>query len=117
MNHTLLFALCAACATDVDVPKTPGVLVGEQYCKALELDCGKVYEFAAPADNPLGHVELCVLDEPQLELAVAKYGAAMLSTDPRFDEGNLCHWCCPSPTKTCPEKGANAYSGSFCPKE
>lgn len=96
------------CAVDdVKPPKTPGVLVGEQYCKAYGLSCGKVYQFEAPASNELGHVEKCVTDE-LLALAVARYGAAQLSTHERFDQGNLCYWQCPS------AKGCNAFDGCLC---
>jgi hypothetical protein len=100
MALVLLLALQCGCATDVSAPKTPGVLVGEQYCDALGLPCGHVYEFVSGA-------ELCVLDELLAE-AEAAHGESRLSTHERFDDGNLCYWQCPT------AKGCNAFSGCFC---
>lgn len=107
MIRALAIVALAACSTDFDIPSAPGVFVGEQYCIAYSLDCGQVYEFAAVADNPLGHVELCVLDG-DLDDAIAKYGPARLSTSPRFNGGNLCVWQCPS------ARGCNAYNSCWC---
>ena len=95
------------CATTVEPPVGAGVAIGEGLCPAYGFTCGKVYEFETPADNPLGLVELCVI-EKDLAAASRIYGRARLSTDSRFDEGNLCVWQCPS------AKGCNSYGGCFC---
>jgi hypothetical protein len=77
--------------------------------------CGVVYGFAAPADNELGHVELCVRDG-DLEAAEALYGPARPSWSPRFEPYATlhidppCFWCCAGECG----RGANAYSGTFC---
>jgi len=104
----LAYAWLTGCATeDIKPPVTPGIELGEAYCAAYNLPCGHVYQFAAAAENPLGHVEMCVLDA-EIESAEQVYGEATLSTDPRFDGGNLCLWQCPS-AKMC-----NAYGGCWC---
>lgn len=101
--------LLAACSTDVDIPATPGIELGEAYCDAWHLPCGQVYQFTATAQNPIGHVELCVLEQ-DLAAAEATWGASMLSTSPRFNDGNICILRCDG------GKGCNAYSGCWgCP--
>ncbi len=107
---TVLFAIvvttCSGCSTDVDIPATPGIELGEAYCAAYHAPCGHVYEFLATADNELGHVELCVLDE-DLADAERAWGPSMLSTHPRFNDGNLCLLRCDG------GKGCNALSGCW----
>ncbi len=121
---TALLALAlAGCVTEVIEPKDviePEDLVGiaEDYCAAdPTLPCGKVYQFdnVPSPDNPLGLLELCVPQpnpadplRPTLEQAIAMFGPARLSTDPRFDDANLCWHQCPS------ARGCNSYNGCLC---
>jgi hypothetical protein len=76
-------------------------------CPTDLIDCGHVYECAAPADNPLGHVEICVDDETAIEDVEAVYGDC--APTPRHE--GLCSWCCGA---NC-GRGANAYDGAWCP--
>lgn len=75
------------------------------------IDCGHVYECAQVADNPLGHVEICVDDDGTQTVgdAEAVYGAPCVPT-PRHE--GLCIWGCGADA---PSRGANAYNGEFCP--
>lgn len=112
----LLCALAACSAEDVvetTTGETPAEFV-ERQCREQMLDCQRVYAFEAPADNPLGRVEMCVHAD-HLALAEALYGAYELSPDPRFAPyaalgvEPVCWWQCPT------AKGCNAYGGCFCP--
>lgn len=77
--------------------------------------CASVYGFAAHADNPLGHVELCVRAE-DLSLAEEMYGPAHPSWDERFSRllainvDPSCFWICPPNVG----RGCNAYGGCLC---
>lgn len=97
------------------VDPTDLVGIAEQYCKSdPTLTCGKVYQFnEVPAENPLGLLEMCVTwpdhpDRPSLAQAETEFGPSMLSTDPRFENANLCWWQCPT------ARGCNSYSGCYC---
>ena len=107
----LAFRLLVGCISEVEPPTQAATFVGPDLCASYGVTCGQVYEFSALADNPIGHVEMCVLEQ-DLPAAEARYGRARLSSSPRFDNGNLCIHCCGD---DCPARGANAYSGTFCP--
>lgn len=100
-----------ACAQVKEVGGEIGGHVAEWIaCPTDLIDCGNVYMFDAPADNPLGHVELCVNvdDDPDaLPDAEAVYGPA--EPTPRHE--GLCIWCCSGDCG----RGGNAYSGTWCP--
>lgn len=75
------------------------------------LNCGHVFMCATPAENELGHVEICVDDDDDskddLALAEATYGTC----EPTPRHQGICIWC-PE------ESGCNAFSGCFnCPAE
>jgi hypothetical protein len=78
-------------------------------------ECATVYAFAEPADNELGHVELCVR-ERDLDQAQSQHGIAWPSDSERFAKYAAigidppCFWCC---TGDC-GRGANAFNGTFC---
>lgn len=74
------------------------------------IDCGHVYECAEPADNPLGHVEICIEDDSHAEQFAdieALYGEC--KPTPRHE--GLCSYCCGAGCG----RGANAYNGTYCP--
>lgn len=109
----LLFIFsCGEVADVVDVGPEDLSGAADAYCKANpHLPCGKVYACATEADNPVGLVELCIPQFMDKSQAEALYGACELSPHERFDDANLCWWCC-GPGCTA---GCNAYSGCFCP--
>lgn len=77
--------------------------------------CAVVYGFARPADNELGHVELCVMDE-DLELAESMFGSARWSWSPRLTKythgfyAPACFWMCGA--QYAGVSGCNAYGGA-----
>lgn len=121
MKLALVIALLAACvdelgSTDLSAPGI-GEVIDPSLCGAYGLTCGNVYQFDEfPADNPLGLLELCVRKD-DLPIAMAWFGPARPSTDPRFlAKGNLCRWRCPPPTRGCNAYGDPGHIGScFCP--
>lgn len=78
-------------------------------------ECATVYAFAEPANNDLGHVELCVREQ-DLSAAQDEHGIAWPSDDVRFSKYAIagidppCFWCCGNDCS----RGANAYGGSYC---
>ena len=82
-------------------------------CPTDLVDCGWVYMCEAEADNPLGHVELCINvdDDPDaLAAAEAVYGPC----EPTPRHQGLCVWGCPPDAPGLPEgHGANAYNGEW----
>lgn len=108
-----LALLLAGCTTIVEQTAGSPEEQIEEYCRENGVACGKVYAFQAVADNPLGRVELCVL-EADLPAAEALFGESELSPDPRFDKFELLGvspWCfhhCAGGS------GCNAYGGCFC---
>lgn len=81
-----------------------GSATGEAYCAAFpELPCGHVYLCDAPADNELGHIEICVNDEDPLADVEAIYGAC--TPTPRH--AGLCWWRCDG------KPGCNSKSGCW----
>jgi hypothetical protein len=89
-----------------------GTLAELVACPTDLIDCGHVYLCAAPADNPLGHVEICVDDDDhpeQLADVEDVYGACVPT--PRHE--GLCIYCCGDGCG----RGANAYSGTWCPDD
>ena len=112
MRWLALIALlgCKQIAEDAD-PTGDVVDLADAYCAAHpELPCGKVYMCEAPADNELGHIEICIPQFYSVQLAEAVYGQCELSPHPRFDDGNLCWWCCGDGCT----RGCNALNGCFC---
>jgi hypothetical protein len=106
-----------ACQTIKDVGGEIGGTAAEWIaCPTDLVDCGHVFLFEAIADNPLGHVELCVNDDDDpdaLAAAEAVYGLA----EPTPRHQGLCIWGCPPDAPGLPEgRGGNAYSGVWgCP--
>jgi hypothetical protein len=101
------------CTQAVDVIVEPEDLsvLAEEYCMAHPtLPCGHVYQCETPAENKLGLTEICVPQFIDISVAEVQYGACTPSTDPRFDGGNLCWWCCGEGCTA----GCNAYNGCFC---
>lgn len=87
-----------------------GHLVQWIACPTDLVDCGHVFMCEAPADNELGHVEICVDDDDhpeQLADVEALYGACVPT--PRHE--GLCLFCC---GPNC-GRGANAFNGTYCP--
>lgn len=86
-----------------------GHLVQWIACPTDLVDCGHVFMCEAPADNELGHVEICVDDDHPEQLAdvEALYGACVPT--PRHE--GLCLFCC---GPNC-GRGANAFNGTYCP--
>lgn len=78
-------------------------------CPVDLVNCGHVYECAAPADNVLGHVEICVDDDDDITDVIAVYGDCVPT--PRHE--GLCIMKCPPDTGA----GCNAFSGCYCPTE
>lgn len=79
-------------------------------CPTNLFDCGHVYMCEAPADNVLGHVEICINDDDDstaLESAEEMYGPC----EPTPRHQGLCKWCCGSDCG----RGANAFNGCWCP--
>jgi hypothetical protein len=76
-------------------------------CPVDLIDCGHVYLCEQPADNELGHVEVCIDDDTdgQLDAAERTYGACLPT--PRHQ--GLCSYHCDS------GKGCNALTGCYCP--
>lgn len=114
---SILSLLLSGCAQVKQVGGEIGGHVAEWIACPTELiDCGHVYLFEAVADNPLGHVELCVDDDGDpdaLAAAEAVYGLA--EPTPRHE--GLCVWGCPPDAPGLPEgRGGNSYSGVWgCP--
>lgn len=107
-----LFFYLTGCSKIVEPDEivTPDDLseIAEAYCAAHpELTCGHVYMCAQEADNALGHVEICKLDEHPLEWVEAIYGTC----EPTPRHQGLCWWCCGEGCGA----GGNAYNGTFCP--
>ena len=116
--------LLAACTAEEALEVSTGEDPNEyatRYCKERNLQCGRVYAFETPADNPLGRVELCVMSD-DLPAAEALYGASELSPDPRFDMWYalgvepFCLWSCPAPEHGCNAYGGNDIKACFCPE-
>jgi hypothetical protein len=83
-------------------------------CPTDLVDCGAVFMCAAPADNPLGHVEICidVDDDPDaLDAAEMEFGECVPT--PRHQ--GLCIATCNEPSPLPSGAGANAYNGMWCP--
>jgi hypothetical protein len=83
-------------------------------CPTELVDCGMVFMCEQAADNPLGHVEICidVDDHPEwLADAEALYG----DCEPTPRHQGLCVSTCSEPSPLPDGKGANAYNGVFCP--
>lgn len=84
--------------------------IAEQYCAANpQVPCGHVWMCETPADNDLGLVEICVLDETIIEEVEGIYGPCV----PTPRHVGLCLHCCPTETMGC-SSGCNAYSGCYC---
>lgn len=122
MSHQRTYAIGLICGylaglmhacTHVEVAPMDDVCEREAALRGAE--CATVREFARPALNDLGHVELCV-PARLVDAAEAINGPSRPSTSERFvgwTKGLVdppCFWCCG------PEcgAGANAYNGSFC---
>ncbi|RPH65009.1 MAG: hypothetical protein EHM89_00270 [Acidobacteria bacterium] len=90
----LVIALLVACSTDVEVPTTPGVALGEAYCQAFpDLPCGHVF-----VCDGIG--EVCVLDGEPLPNATCV---------PTERHEGLCLWGCETG-----HRGCNAFQGCVC---
>lgn len=106
----LLGAVCllsqAGCTTVKSVGGEIGGTAAEWIaCPTDLIDCGHVYECAAPADNDIGHVEICIDDDDQpeqLDEIEAAFGHCELT--PRHY--GLCVYC-PE------ERGCNAFNGCW----
>ena len=81
-------------------------------CPTDLVDCGHVFMCEALADNPLGHVEICIDDDEEglFEQAEEMYG--MCEPTPRHQ--GLCIDTCTEESPLPGGKGANAFNGSFC---
>lgn len=82
-------------------------------CPTDLIDCGHVYMCEAPADNDLGHVEVCINDDREGGDAVALAELEFGTCAPTPRHQGLCIWCCGSDCG----RGANAFNGTFCPQE
>ncbi len=82
-----------------------GAAHGEILCLLYPEKCGDVFLCAEPADNDLGHVEICVQRDAAIEDVEAEYGECVPT--PRHQ--GLCYWHCDEGA------GCNALSGCFCP--
>lgn len=74
------------------------------------IECGHVFQCAAAAETPSGHVEICIDDDDhpeQLDGIESLYG--MCIPTPRHQ--GLCSYCC---GEGC-GRGCNAFSGCYCP--
>lgn len=111
--------LVAGCAELENVEPSSDTSLCERL-KPAGSECATVYEFAEPASNELGHVEMCVPDR-YLEEAESLHGLARPSTDPRFTkytDGLVrppppfppCWWQCPATVEGC-----NAYDTCYVP--
>lgn len=116
----LAIALCACSvegAIDTATGESPQE-TAERVCVEQMWNCQRVFQFATPAENPLGFVELCV-HEDDLSTAEAMYGASQWTTHERFQNYYLlgvepmCIWQCPYAPG--PGFGCNAYDGCYCP--
>lgn len=113
----VLAALLAAC---MDTAKSVGGLIGGTaadvvLCPTDLVDCGHVYMCAAPADNELGHVELCIDDDSydgwwELESAERMYGTC----EPTPRHQGLCIVTCFEPSPLPGGQGCNAFNGCWC---
>jgi hypothetical protein len=114
----IVIVVATGCSLDYRDPVVGGQAAATlEHCRANRTEpCGWVYAFAAPADNELGRVELCVLWPDRiapypaklLESAESLYGDAELSWHERFAGAPICRYACPS------MMGCNAYGGYFC---
>jgi hypothetical protein len=107
----LLVIVLAACSSVKQVGGEVGGHLAEWIaCPTDLVDCGHVFMCAAPADNELGHVEICIDDDDhpeQVQDVEAVYGECILT--PRHE--GLCIMKCPPNTGA----GCNAFSGCWCP--
>lgn len=108
------FALIAALSACSAVKSAGGEVGGHLAewiaCPTTLIDCGHVYMCEAAAENPLGHVEICVDDDDhpeQLTDVEALYGACELT--PRHE--GLCLMHCNAGDGP----GCNAFNGCYCP--
>lgn len=76
-------------------------------CPIGLFECGHVWLCAAPADNALGHIEICVDDDSPIADVEAVYGHC----EPTPRHQGLCKVCCSGDCG----RGGNAYSGTWCP--
>jgi hypothetical protein len=111
----LLYAtLASGCAAVESVEPTSDTSACER-AKPDNAECATVYAFAEPADNELGHIELCVREQ-DLRAAQLEHGIAWPSDSERFAKYAAigidppCFWCC---TGDC-GRGANALNGTYC---
>jgi hypothetical protein len=102
----VLWACVSGCST---IETGAGDVTEFVACPTDLIDCGHVYLCEQAADNELGHVEVCVDDDTDGQLAAAErvYGACVPT--PRHQ--GLCSFQCPS------AKGCNAFTSCFCPEE
>ena len=116
LRIALCLGLLVGCQTVKHVGGEIGGTAAEWIACPLDvIDCGHVYMYEALADNPLGHVELCVDDEEhdapeQLDSAERMYGTYELT--PRHQ--GLCVSTCEEPSPLPDGKGCNAYNGCWC---
>ncbi len=110
--RALVLALMCACGPVKSVAGEVGGHLAEWIaCPTDLIDCGHVYLCAAPADNEMGHIEICVNDDDSpedLEAVELLYGQCDLT--PRHE--GLCRWCCGPGCG----RGGNAFNGTYCPE-
>jgi len=108
---SVVFVLLVSCTTVKKVGGEIGGTAAEWIaCPTDLIDCGHVYMCEAPANNDLGHVEICVNDDDapeDLDAVEAMYGDCELT--PRHQ--GLCLYCCGAGCG----RGGNAYDGTWCP--
>lgn len=108
----VMLAACSNVVEEIEPGVEDVVGIAEEYCRANPtLPCGKVYQCDTPAENAIGFIEICIPQFIDVSLAEAQYGTCKLSTDKRFEDANLCWWCC---GEGC-TRGCNSYNGCFCP--
>ncbi len=84
-----------------------GAAHGEVLCLIHPEVCGDVYLCAAEAVNDLGHVEICVQRDTNLEDVEAVFGECK----PTPRHVGLCYWHCDAGA------GCNAFNGCWCPED
>ncbi len=82
-----------------------GAAHGEILCLIHSDVCGDVYLCDMPADNELGHVEVCVQRDTAIETVEAELGECK----PTSRHQGLCYWHCDEGA------GCNAFNGCWCP--
>lgn len=107
----LLVAVLGCSAVKGAAGEVGGTIAEYTACPLSIVNCGHVFECAWPAATPSGIVEICIDDDDHPE-HLDEIEALYRECWPTTRHQGLCLVICPPDTG----RGANAYSGAYCPE-